>query len=439
MTELTNTSSFSDRQLYTIKTFGLKSAGKHVLHCGCFGCGKTYSLCFGFGFYCCKLQAMGIAGLNYVLLGKTQQAVKKNMCNELSKLFGNDFKYDSSRKDGIVKDATLFGQNIYIIGLNDKSSEEKFRGISDIMGILHDEAVLCTEDQFNFVLGRLRGELSVELPDEYETQWYYGSTNPDSPAHWILKDIRSGFLKYVKWYRRDVRWKGSIEYYDMLTKKYRGNETYTLRYLEGQWVSSDKIVYPMFVESKNVIKANSEQFNLESAYKNASRAIIGLDYGSNHPTAIVTVLEFDPTNEESSSVYLVVDEQKLTNTAPSDIVRVVANKYNSLLNKRFGGLSDRTLKIYIDPSSKALKDELTKAKIPYTNAMNEHKDGIETIQSLFSLELLFILDTCTELINEIYGYKWKDTTNGKDEVVKIVDDLCDAMRYAIYTDSQLHM
>jgi phage terminase large subunit len=55
------------------------------------------------------------------------------------------------------------------------------------------------------------------------------------------------------------------------------------------------------------------------------------------------------------------------------------------------------------------------------------------------LELLFILDTCTELINEIYGYKWKDTSNGKDEVVKIVDDLCDAMRYAIYTDSQLHM
>ena len=111
-----------------------------------------------FGLYCYEFMEQVIIGLSFVLLGKTQQAVKKNMCNVLSNLFGENFKYDSSKKDGKIKDAVLFGQYIYIIGLNDASSESKFRGISDIMGILHDEAVLCTQDQFNYIIGRLRGQ-----------------------------------------------------------------------------------------------------------------------------------------------------------------------------------------------------------------------------------------------------------------------------------------
>ena len=142
----------SQRQLYTIKTFGRQSMGQFVLHSGCCGCGKTYSLVEAFGLYCLELKKQGIEGLTFVLLGKTQQAVKKNMCNVLSKLFGSDFRYDSSKASGTVKDAVLFGQNIYIIGLNDNSSESKFRGISDIMGILHDEAVLCTQEQFDYIM-----------------------------------------------------------------------------------------------------------------------------------------------------------------------------------------------------------------------------------------------------------------------------------------------
>ena len=51
--------------------------GKMVVHSGCFGCGKTYSLVEGFGIYCYRLKELGITGLNFVLLGRTQSAVKK--------------------------------------------------------------------------------------------------------------------------------------------------------------------------------------------------------------------------------------------------------------------------------------------------------------------------------------------------------------------------
>jgi hypothetical protein len=45
-------------------------------------------------------------------------------------------------KSSIIKGATLFNQNLYMVGLSDVSSEAKIQGISGIMGVFHDEAVL---------------------------------------------------------------------------------------------------------------------------------------------------------------------------------------------------------------------------------------------------------------------------------------------------------
>lgn len=416
--------SHSQRQLYTIKTFGTVYMGKMVMHSGCFGCGKTYSLVEGFGLYCCKLKELGITGLNFVLLGKTQSAVKKNMCNILSKLFGNDFRYDSSKKSGIVKDATLFGQNIYIIGLNDSASEAKFRGISDIMGILHDEAVLCTREQFDYIIGRLRGELSEDLidklPPDYVKQWYIGSTNPDVPTHFILDYINKGILKLVKWYMRDACWDGAIEYYARLKMLYKDNPSFYSRYLNGEWTSADRMVYPMFNYKLHVLDAKDTVIT----YKDFKRNFISIDYGGDHPTAI-TLISLSWSGE-----YIASKECKLRDTAPSDIVAKIAEFYNFLREQGVGCNN-----IFVDPSAKGLKDELTKVGLAYTNALNSHNDGIACIRNLLTLNKLFILSSCEDLIAEMYSYRFKDNTTGKDEVVKVGDDLVDTLRYGVYTDT----
>ena len=67
--------------------------------------------------------------------------------------------------------------------------------------------------------------------------------------------------------------------------------------------------------------------------------------------------------------------------------------------------------------------------------MNSHIDGIGCIQTNLSLDKLFILDNCEYLISEMYSYRYKDTTNGKDEVIKVGDDFVDALRYGVYTDT----
>lgn len=400
---------------------------RFVLHSGPFGCGKTYSLVEGFGLYCLALKSRGIENLNFILLGKTQQAVKKNMCNVLSKLFGQDFKYDTSRKSGIVKDARLFNQNIYIIGLNDASSESKFRGISDIMGILHDEAQLCKRDQFEYIMGRLRGEIQTQIPDEFYQHWYIGSTNPDAPNHFLLQFISSGFLKRVDWYMRDAEWVGAREYYSNLMNLYRDNEQFYNRYLLGQWTAADRMVYSMFNPKQQVVQAQE----VDVDYLNMNKVIVQVDYGSDHPTAILLICI------NYSGQFIIAKEYTYRNTAPQDLVQSIIDIHRYVSEQTAGVRQVDT--IIIDPSARALKDELTKHGLSYTNALNQHIDGIGFVQQLFSTNRLFILDTCKNLISELYNYRYKDNSQGKDEVYKVGDDLVDSLRYGCYTSNKLYL
>lgn len=435
--------SYSKKQLITIRDF---AKDKMVVHSGPFGVGKTRCLVEAFGLYCMALKELGTTGLTFVLAGKTQQAVKRNMCNVLATQFGSDFKYTKSNKDGLDRDAILFGQNIYLIGFNDSTSREKFQGITDIMGILHDECTLCTREQFDYAHGRLRGEVnvdgedasdedgefmevednkvnwsdSIKVPDGTVTMWYVGSCNPDAPNHFIKEYIDSGIVKNVKWYMRDAIWKGSKEYYEKLKAQYKDNQAFYSRYLNGVWASADRMVYSMFRPNEHIIR--SADFDID--YNKFKRNIISVDYGGDHPTGILLI------SLSVNGIYIVSKEWKFRNKAPSDIVAEISRIMRFLYdNDSYCSI------LFVDPSAKALKDEMTKVHIPFMNAMNSHSDGIGKLQSLFSLGKILIMDCCTELIGEIYSYSYKDTKSGKDEVIKVGDDLVDSMRYGIYTDS----
>lgn len=419
-------SSYGAKQLEIIRDIG---KDKFSLHVGCFGCGKTYSIEVALGYLCLKLRNEGLTGLNIVLLGKTQQAVKKNQCNVLSSCFGNDFKYDTSKKDGKTKDAVLFGQYIHIIGLNDKNSEGKFRGISDIFCIIHDEAVLCTEEQFEYINGRLRGEFSSDKMRIFNKLgitpcFYLGSTNPDSPVHWLKKLIDSSFFDRVtSWGMGDARWKGAKEYYTRLMKLYKNNALFYDRYLKGLWVSAEGLVWSSFDYKKNVID-HTEYFKDENKidYSGFNRVVIGVDWGSKHDTAFV-VLGY------SSGVYVALRCLTYSGQAPSNLAKELSLLINNI---------ERTHKVdavYVDGAGKAYNDELIKYNIDYYLADKAH-EKIPMIDSAFATEELYILDNCDALINAIYEYKFKE--NSVDDTInRVNDDPCDGLRYAFVTDKKI--
>lgn len=417
-----DSSQYSQRQLYTIKTFGraeMLGPNNMALHCGCMGCGKTHALMEAFGVYCLTLKMQGYSGLNFILLGRTQNAVKKNMCNVLANAYGEDFKYDRSVcLDGITKDATLFGMNLYIVGLNDTTAEAKIRGISNVTGIIHDEAVLCKKEQFELVLSRLRG--GKTLPAGYVNNWYIGSTNPDSPEHFLLKLVKAGAIKLIQWYASEVRWDGFKQYIERQKRLYRRNRAFWERYILGKWTGSDTLVYQSFRPKIHILE------NMSADLKEFKRLFVSVDFGSDHPTAIL-LIGYTYDNQ-----YVVLQEWKSRRTAPSDIVQDIAN----ILDMVWHETGNRNIPVYVDPAAAALKDELKKKGIHPTNAKNKHEEGIGCIESLFALDLLFILAECENLVHELFTYSYKPGEKG--QVIKLGDDFVDALRYGVYTDSCLN-
>lgn len=399
--------------VYTIATFGRFS---EFIHHGAFGTGKTYSVSEALGIHCKMLQGLGITGLTIVLAGKTQGAVKKNIGNTLTKLFGDNFEYTKSTKDGIYKDAILFGQYIVIVGMNDSSAESKFRGLTDVYCIFHDECTLCTEEQYNFMMGRLRGEFKgIQFPPWVVPSFYVGCCNPDVPNHFVKKMIDDG-VPNLSWGMENAAYSTAKAYYERLKKKYKNNQMFYDRYLLGKWTTVEGLVFKSFNYKKHMLE---DDYKVN--YREVDRLILGVDYGGNHPTALCLVAVIDKT-------YIVVKTKYLKDTAPSTIVDVICDWLNDC--RRRGKELDA---LYIDPSAKGLKDELTKRRVSYMHGKNEHSGGIGCIDSLFSLDLLYILFGNDELADELLRYKYKENSI-KEEVVKIHDDLCDALRYAVYTD-----
>ena len=428
-------SEYSAKQLWTIKNFGKEEYFKNcdndiikeVVNVGPMGVGKTRCIMEALGFYCLTLRELGYTNLSFALVGKTYNAIKRNMLNVLSLKFGNDFKYDHSTKDGVACDGRLFGFPLQFIPLNDVNSESRIRGLSDITGCVIDELTLISEETYSLILSRIRG--GQALPPGYVNNWIIASTNPDSPSHWLLKNyIEKGLIKQIQWYCRDAVWKGFIDYINRLKRIYRHIPAFYERYILGRWRAAEGLVFSSFDDRRNVIDDSLVD------YRYVKRTWISCDYGSNHKTSI----QVQHRNFQGTRIISQVYEYE--RTAVSTIAQKILELYDAEFeNMKDSGLTNYTINIYVDPAAQTLHDELRKNGLNPFNAKNEHLAGISYVNELFELCKLYIIrnEGTQKLIDEIYGYKYKAKENAKDgEVVKINDDHCDALRYGVYSDAK---
>ena len=139
----------------------------------------------------------------------------------------------------------------------------------------------------------------------------------------------------------------------------------------------------------------------------------GLDFGYNHPSALIKVGFLDGKIYCEEMLY----ESKLTNDDLAYIMKTM-------------GLS-RTTDIYCDTARPETIEEIRRAGLNVKPALKAVWDGIQMVKS----RPLFITKGSTNLIKEIKSYKFKVDKDGKvlDEPVKFLDDAVDAMRYGIYS------
>jgi phage terminase large subunit len=142
--------------------------------------------------------------------------------------------------------------------------------------------------------------------------------------------------------------------------------------------------------------------------------IYGLDWGFNHPTALIEI-HID-SNYKRIWCKEIVHESYLTT--------------DDLIQKMIAFNIPKDKKIYCDSAEPKSIESVRRAGYDAVQSMKEVKEGIDCVKSC----KLFIHHSSLKLQDELRRYKWKIHNGIKtDEPIKLFDDGLCAIRYATFT------
>jgi phage terminase large subunit len=268
---------------------------------------------------------------------------------------------------------------------------------SEFNDIFMEEANEFTFEDFIMLKTRMSGEIAKE--DAGAINQMFLSYNPKEPRGYINEKVKLiKDLKLIKSTYRDNPFL-TTEYIKTLEDLKEQDESYYKIFTLGEYAEIKGHIYDKYEIIKN--------------FPEADEIIYGLDFGFNHPTALVEVHIRDGNYYIKENLY----RTGMTN--------------NELINYLNETLPNKKREIYCDSAEPDRIEELYRKKFNVHKANKSVKDGIDYIKS----RKIYIHEESINLIDEFKDYKWKIDTNGEiiDEPVKIKDDLCDAVRYAIYT------
>ena len=290
-----------------------------------------------------------------------------------------------------------------VFGGRDESSFALIQGRT-LAGVLLDEVVLMPESFVKQALARC----------SVEGARFWFSCNPDNPNHWFKKEwidrreehnaLRLHFTlddnpslseKKKEQYRRDF----TGVFYD--------------RYVLGQWVAAEGLVYPMFDEKKHVFD------ELPAGAGTGGRWCMALDYGTVNPTAAGLWCLYGGT------AYLV--REYYYDSRENGGVRRTDEEHYAQLEELAGNLPVE--RVVVDPSAASFKETIRRhGRFLVRDADNSVLDGIRVTATLLQAGRIRIHRSCRGLLDEIAQYRW-DTEAAEDAVVKENDHACDMLRY----------
>jgi len=365
----------------------IHSTKREVLFSGGYGSSKTTSGC-----YAAFRQAV-IPNNLVVIVRKTLTSLKRST---LLTLVGGTNpvlprgSYNYIKSEGIIKINN--GGAIYILGLDD---ETRIRSMN-VGCIFVDEMTELTESEYMELFYRLRLDAG--------SRQIFSATNPAGPSHWAYKRF---FME--KSNDREVITTSSLEnthlpqdYIDSL-KQMEG--TLYKRYVSGEWVALDDLVFSNFNREVHVKKIDKDEKYEEY--------FLGIDYGQTHPSALLLV---GKTRDR-----LFVLEEYCKQDPSIDKLRELIRK----VHERYPNCT-----LLYDPSAKILYNDLNNIGITLKKANNDVAVGINRIRTKLNVRNdstdIVINSSCTNLIREFENYQYKPDS---ESVKKINDDCLDCLRY----------
>lgn len=387
-------SNLSDKQRISLRD----STARLNFWVGSVRSGKSFSALLRFMQLCLDKEIDG----DFVLVGKTEGALKRNVISEMYNLVGDDCKYSSGNRE-----IMLYNRKIHVVGANDDRAEGKIRGASFGCALI-DEVTLIPENFFSMLLSRLSKKNAKLL----------STTNPENPKHWFkanyIDRVDELNAKVFEFYLDD---NPSLEdsYKEALKKEYTG--LYYDRFILGKWVLAEGTVYDFFDENMHCIPKPPARGNFYC---------VGVDYGTTNPTSFIMIgynpLVYPNCWVEKEYYYSskVAMKQKTDSEYARDLIEFVNGYY--------------VKSISVDPSAASFKYECFRNGINnIIDADNSVLDGIRLVSTYLHNGTIKICKECTNLIHEFQSYTWdsKASQRGEEKPNKDNDHCLDAFRYGL--------
>lgn len=349
-----------------------------------------------------------------LMSAKTMDSLKRNILTPMWDLVGDELQYYPGKRE-----AKIWGRTIYTVGASDERSEGKIRG-STIAGALGDELTLWPESFFKMLLSRM----SVTGAQ------FFGTTNPDNPRHWLKTDyldrrveLNKDFPNHMGSFHFNIDDNPFLDptYVQQLKAEYTG--LWYKRFILGEWCVAEGAIYDFFDVKKHVI-----DYVPEAKYYHAS-----IDYGTTNPTAFILFGH----NPRPAKGHPRVWAEREYYFDPKKEKRQQTDKEFSDDFKRFiAPVKGKVQRVYCDPSAESFQLQLRRDGVSgLRDAENEVLDGIRTVARMHVSGEYKIHRSCTNLIDEKYGYAWdpKAQEKGEDKPLKQKDHGVDAERYELFT------
>lgn len=289
----------------------------------------------------------------------------------------------------------------YVFGGKDESSAALIQGMT-LSGVLLDEVALMPRSFVEQALARCSVAGSK----------FWFNCNPDSPMHWFYEEWVCKAEKH-RIYHLHFELTDNPSLLPEIIDRYKSMYTgvFYNRFILGQWVAADGIVYDVDVKTL-----------IDDTVPKKGRYFISIDYGTQNPfsaglwclhgKAATRIKEFyydgrKKSKQKTDEEYYIEIEQ-------------LANGYE-------------IEKIVVDPSAASFIACIRKhGKFSVRKARNDVIDGIRVTSEMIKSGAVKINSSCEDILREFGLYRW-DEKSTVDKVVKEYDHAMDDMRYFCYT------
>jgi len=385
---------FSEKQKQAITWW--KTGTEQAIVCdGAVRSGKT--LAAGLGFFLWATATFREQDL--AICGKTAGAVRRNLLGQVGKLLREmGFIWEEKLSRGMLR--VGLGErvnNFYLFGGKDESSAALIQGMT-LAGALMDEAALMPRSFVEQTCARCSVD-GAKL-------WF--SCNPDSPEHWFYKEwiekSREKNCRYLHFTMED-----NPALARSVRERYKSmfHGAFYRRFVLGEWVASDGLVYDFFEE---LAWPEVPEGPFEKWY-------VSCDYGTVNPTSMGLWGYRDGVWYRVEEYYYdsrTEGRQKTDGEYAEELERLVRER--------------KIEAVVVDPSAASFIEVLKRRGRKVIRARNDVISGIRITAELLRQGRIVICAPCRAARREFSLYRW-ESGGERDRVVKENDHAMDEIRY----------